>query len=322
MKTLSICIPTYKRPDYLLRCIESAILSAEHHPIEIVVADDSMDHTNQVVLKSFENRCDFLRWHRNPFNLGIDDNIQNAINLSRSDYAWLIGEDDVFLPGAIARMHAHIQEADASFIFSNYVYVDESPSHVLGVALSEGDDAFVSRDFFLKENLWAAGFIGSVVVRCSDWALTDPAPYVGTYFTHVGRIAEMLEKTNFVQVMRSPCVANRVEGQNTFTWKMDSYGVFFGFVSMCNIVGKRFPELASIMQKSYKGFERRYRWMSLRLAIRLRSEHAFDYSQYIKYINHSSLSNLKKLAFFCISVTPSFLFKPFVWLYRNLLRFS
>ena len=46
VKTLSICIPTYRRPALLERCVRSVISSAADRPIEIVVADDSVSDIN------------------------------------------------------------------------------------------------------------------------------------------------------------------------------------------------------------------------------------------------------------------------------------
>ena len=36
MKTIGICIPTYKRPDFLRRCLASIIDQADGLPVEIL----------------------------------------------------------------------------------------------------------------------------------------------------------------------------------------------------------------------------------------------------------------------------------------------
>ena len=38
MKTIGICIPTYKRPDFLRRCLASIIDQADGLPVQIFVA--------------------------------------------------------------------------------------------------------------------------------------------------------------------------------------------------------------------------------------------------------------------------------------------
>lgn len=321
MKTLSVCVPTYRRPALLDRCVRSAISSAGEHPIEVVVVDDSVSDINGDVMKQLISEFPFVRWVRNERNLGIDVNIQRAVDLATTDYAWLIGEDDLFLPGAIARVHARIQAGEEAFVFANYRYVDIDPTVVLGTASSEQMPGSMPRDEFISNHLWAIGFIGACVVRKSAWAVTDPMPYHGTYFTHVGRIAEILSREPRVAVEAQPCVANRVEGGDTFTWKSDSYGVFVGFLSMCQKVGARVPEMATLMAGVGAGFERRFRLLSLRLAVRLRSERAFDRRQFDKYLRHNAgLGSLKRWLMFLISVTPPRLLGPLVTLYRRALR--
>lgn len=315
MKTLGICIPTYRRPELLRRCVFSAVASAGARPIEISIADDSVSDVNSAVREELTRSFPCVHWHRNDRNLGIDANIQRVVDLCGCDYAWLIGEDDVFLPGAVARMHELVQTLDTPFVFANYRYSDEAPDRVLGTAVDGIGSTVPKADFFV-EHLWAIGFIGACVIRKLDWAATDAAPYLGTYYTHVGRIAEMLVGIEAVPVVSEPSVANRVEGHETFTWKKDSYGVFLGFVEMCTRVGIRVPAMASVMELASQRFERKFGCFSLRLAVRLRSEQALDYVQFVKYLRHAQISEFKRLMFLLISVTPPRVFQPLVQLYR------
>ncbi|MGE0114269.1 MAG: glycosyltransferase family 2 protein [Steroidobacteraceae bacterium] len=320
MKKLSICIPTYRRPALLERCILSAIESAGDRPVDIVVADDAISDANVQVMQRLVDTYPFVHWHRNDLNLGIDDNIQHAVNLCITDYAWLVGEDDVFLPDAVASMHDLLQTLDAPFVFANYYYVDGSMRCVMGAALDPLLDPAVPCSEFIAKHLWAVGFIGACVLNKACWSLTSAAPYKGTYYTHVGRIVEMLAHAEAVYLMRMVCVANRVEGKNAFTWNKDSYGVYFGFVRMCEQVAERVPKMADEMREAHIGFERRYRWLSLRLAVRLRSELAFDLAQYRKYLADYPMSGVKRLAFLLISISPPSVFWPLVLAYRTLRR--
>ena len=316
MKTLGICIPTYKRPDFLRRCVLSAIESAQGRPVRIFVADDSASDVNDAVLAELGAAWPFVQAHKNPVNLGLDNNIQRSVDLCDCDYAWMIGEDDVFLPGAVARMHALLQTVDLPFVFANYTYVGDDPDRRIGQALDGKDAGTMPAPEFVARHLWAAGFLGACVVRRADWGRTDPAPYAGTYYTHVGRIVEMLSDAGQAWVSAECSVANRVEGADTFTWKGDSYGVFFGFLAMCDAAARRRPALAGALQEAGRALERRYRWLSVRVAARLRSQRAYDYAQYRKYLSSSSLPALKKLVLLGVSVTPPQVFEPLVRAYR------
>ena len=319
--SLGICIPTYRRPVFLERCIRSAIVSAAERPVRIYVADDAVDHSNDSLLAALCAEFGFIEVHRNTSNLGIDDNIQHAVDVCDCDYAWLVGEDDVFLPGAIARMHALLQEADDSFVFANYAYVGEDPARsIAGPALPVDGPVTMDAVRFLAAHLWAVGFIGACVIRRSAWAGTTAAPYKGTYFTHTGRIAELIADAGHARVSRECSVANRVEGEDTFTWKRDTYGVFFGFLAMCATAANRRPAFAAALKTAGETMQSRYRWLSLRLAMRLRSEHGYDRAQYLKYLREAPIGGARRLALHAISVSPPALFRPLVRAYRALRR--
>jgi glycosyltransferase involved in cell wall biosynthesis len=320
MKTLGICIPTYERPALLRRCVLSAVESAQGRPIRIFIADDSVAETNDAVYAELRTLGTDLHVRRNARNLGIDANIQRAVDICDRDHAWLIGEDDVFLPGAVATMHDLLQRIEVDFVFANYVFVGDDATRPIGRAIDELADGPMALDRFLADHLWAAGFLGACVVRRATWGAVDPAPYDGTYYTHVGRICEMVAAEGRFHVVGTPCVANRVEGHDTFTWKGDSYGVFFGFLAMCRAVAERRPELADAMRRAGDTMERRYRWLSLRVAARLRSDHGYDRAQFERYLRPAQLGAPRKLAFFLISVAPPALFRPLVRAYRTLTR--
>ena len=318
--SLGICIPTYRRPAFLERCIRSAVASAAERPVRIYVADDAVDGSNDALLAKLRAEFSFIEVHRNETNLGIDDNIQRAVEMCDCDYAWLVGEDDAFLPGAVARMHALLQNIDEPFVFANYAYVGDGSARPIGTALPVEGAAQIAAAAFLADHLWAVGFIGACVIRRSAWAGTSAAPYKGTYFTHTGRIAELIADAGHARVSRECSVANRVEGEDTFTWKRDTYGVFFGFLAMCATAAERRPAFAAALKTAGETMEARYRWLSLRLAMRLRSEHGYDRAQYLKYLRKAPIGAAKRLALHAISVSPPGLFRPLVRAYRALRR--
>jgi glycosyltransferase involved in cell wall biosynthesis len=320
MTTLGICIPTYKRPDFLRRCVLSALDAAGDRPVRVFIADDSMDETNTALYAELRTRSEAITVHRNPINLGIDDNIQQAVDLCDCDYAWIVGEDDYFLPGSVQRVHDLLQETSNAFIFANYAYVGDDGSRLLGRALDEPDVELVGADFVARY-LWAAGFIGACIVDRRRWGGTDAAPYKGTYYTHVGRICELLARWGeSVRIVSEPCVANRVEGTDTFTWKRDSYGVFFGFRAMCESVAFQCPALADPARHAAKVMEVRYGWLTLRLAMRLRSEQGYDLTQFRRHLCPNTPNLAKRLAFYLISIAPPPMFGQMVVVYRWLRR--
>ena len=319
MKTLGICIPTYKRPDFLKRCVLSAIESAQGRPISVFIADDSVDSTNEPIYAELQDKYPFIWVHRNSKNLGIDLNIQQSVNLSDCDYTWMFGEDDTFLSGAIASVYDLLQTVDEPFVLVNYTFVGNDPSVPFDNALRHAPEGVFAASDFYERYLWAAGFLGGCVVSRTAWEATDPAPYVGTYYTHVGRIVEAIALAGKARVVSSCGVANRVRGgQDNFTWKDDSYGVFFSFLTMCRTAGLRLPQHAESLRRGGEALERRYQWLSYQVAIRLRSQGAYDLSQYHTYIVSTKMTMSKKIGFYFISIAPNAIFRPLVRIYRAL----
>ncbi len=99
MKLLSICIPTYKRPDTLQRCIESICVQIEKYDlgevVSIYVANDSSPDNTIDVVTNFEDRAYFSYVSREE-NLGMNQNIKSMLKEAAefSDYQLIISDDD------------------------------------------------------------------------------------------------------------------------------------------------------------------------------------------------------------------------------------
>lgn len=295
----------------------SAISSAEGRPISIFISDDSADGTNAEVCSSLASEYSFIKLSKNNANIGIDANIQKAIEVCDCDFAWLIGEDDEFLPGAVAAMYDFLQECTSPFIFSPYLYVSEDHNKVLGSVEAAHNKNALATVNFIENYLWAIGFIGAVVVNVDAWRSTNAAPYLGTYFAHVGRILDMVSNESLIQVQSSCGVANRSEGGDTFTWKKDSFGVFLGFERMCEIAARRNPQLEACLLEASINYRKKFPYFSIKTTFRLRAEGAFDYNQFLKYLAPlSSIGVCRKIWLFGLSLTPTIFLRPIAAAYR------
>src|SRR3954463_15956410 len=52
---ISICIPAYKKPQYVVRCLES-ILKQDYTSVEVIISDDSPDEDIKQVIQPFRDR--------------------------------------------------------------------------------------------------------------------------------------------------------------------------------------------------------------------------------------------------------------------------
>lgn len=93
---LSICIPTFKRPELLREAIESCLKQKENRlNVEILIVDNNpqLDNGNRKIVEDFANPL--LCYYQNEQNLGIFGNWNRCIELSKGKWIALLHDDDL-----------------------------------------------------------------------------------------------------------------------------------------------------------------------------------------------------------------------------------
>ena len=117
-KILSICIPTYNRPEELRRLLESVMPQMDER-VEFVIGDDGDELVTGKVLADFPG-ADII-YFKNQKRLGFDANLIAVTARATGEYVWWCGDDDVIAPGAIKRVLSMLlQRYKLDFIWSNY----------------------------------------------------------------------------------------------------------------------------------------------------------------------------------------------------------
>ena len=97
---VSICIPTYKRPDYLQKAITSALNQTYTHCEIIITDNDDSRKTLEPLLK----RNKTIRYYKNKKNIGSVNNLQQAASFARGEYIKFLLDDDLLYPTCIEKM--------------------------------------------------------------------------------------------------------------------------------------------------------------------------------------------------------------------------
>jgi len=98
---VSICIPTYRRPDLLKECVQS-VFSAQTRPLEIVVSDDAHDPSIADMLATLAAPPGIeIRYLPNLRGKGQAANANNLFQHAAHEWIIYIHDDDFFLPGGI-----------------------------------------------------------------------------------------------------------------------------------------------------------------------------------------------------------------------------
>jgi glycosyltransferase involved in cell wall biosynthesis len=91
---VSICIPAYKKPEYVVRCIES-VLKQTYKQVEIVISDDSPNQDIKLAIESYNSSISIKYYHNHPA-LKSPINWNNALNKASGSFYMLMHQDDWF----------------------------------------------------------------------------------------------------------------------------------------------------------------------------------------------------------------------------------
>jgi glycosyltransferase involved in cell wall biosynthesis len=120
---LSICIPSFNRPGQLSRLLLS--VDCQPHEIEIVICEDNSPKRESIrsVVESFSGASPYaVRYFENAANLGYDGNLRRLVELAHGQFVMFMGDDDLFIPGALDRFLAFIEKhKDKKYFLRSYI---------------------------------------------------------------------------------------------------------------------------------------------------------------------------------------------------------
>ena len=115
---ISICIPAYKRIDYLKRLLWSIEIQ-KFKDFEVIISDDSNDHSVEELIKEFKGRFE-IKYFKNEKALGTPANWNNAISKATGEWIKLMHDDDWFANEHSLEKFASATKSGHPFIFSAY----------------------------------------------------------------------------------------------------------------------------------------------------------------------------------------------------------
>lgn len=103
---ISICIPSYNRPEKLYDLLGS-VDSIHNNEIEIVICEDDSPKREEIRKKveEFKKGSKYqIIYKENKKNLGYDKNLKELIKNSTGEWIIFMGDDDQFVPGALDKL--------------------------------------------------------------------------------------------------------------------------------------------------------------------------------------------------------------------------
>jgi glycosyltransferase involved in cell wall biosynthesis len=125
---VSICVPTYNRPEFLRRAVESCLAQTYPH-FEVIITDNS---TNDDTAKLAANWTDpRLRYFKNQGNIGAVASSNRAVSLSSGQYIKFLMDDDLLKPRCLERMVQALEaNPTAGIAMAPMELIDESDQRI------------------------------------------------------------------------------------------------------------------------------------------------------------------------------------------------
>ena len=98
---VSICIPTFQRPDLLRLAIESCLMQS-YSPVEILIGDDSLDEQTAELVQSWGAHN--IRYFRNSPSLGQANNVNSLFDAANGSRLVLLHDDDLLVDNALEKL--------------------------------------------------------------------------------------------------------------------------------------------------------------------------------------------------------------------------
>ena len=150
----------------------------------------SSDGTKDVVL-GLQMRYPCIRYIRREKAMGVDRDFDAAVQHASGEYCWLLCDDDLLKPGAVAKVLSETRREPSLLVVNADVW-DAGYSKLLEERRMKivEDRAYPSPDIeaLFSDTAGYLTFIGGVVIRRDLWMARERERYFGTEFVHVGVI--------------------------------------------------------------------------------------------------------------------------------------
>jgi glycosyltransferase involved in cell wall biosynthesis len=155
---ISICIPAYKRIDYLKKLLDSVSIQT-YKDYEVIVTDDSPDESVGDFVKSFTS-IENIWYYKNTKVLGTPENWNESIRKAKGKWIKLMHDDDWFADENSLQIfyEATLKNTDCSFIFAAHRNVNEKSHFEESVYLNWWGSFLLHQS---PLNLFKKQFVGS-----------------------------------------------------------------------------------------------------------------------------------------------------------------
>jgi hypothetical protein len=154
---VSIGMPVYNAEDTVARALDS-FLAQTVQDIEIVISDNASEDATGEICRAYAERDSRIRYVRNPVNIGISRNFNQAFELSSAEYFKWAAHDDWCAPTFLERCIAELDaDPDAVIAYADTVFVDADGAPVAEATMPD----YGSSSALRRGHRWLRTFHGT-----------------------------------------------------------------------------------------------------------------------------------------------------------------
>lgn len=302
---LSICIPTLNRAHLIGETLASIICQATNE-CEIVVSDNASTDNTEEVVAQYAQRFSRLRYIKQHTNIGLDRNFDAAVLHAKGEYCWLLGDDDLLKPGAIAAALDAIEDSYSLVLINGEYWNLQMSKLLISDFFRIGSDRLYNSseaDRLFVELGKCTICISCFVIRRDLWLMRDRDSLFGTMFIHVGVMFQD-PLPGGVKAISLPLI--RLRWGNDKEWLVEAFEIFF----------VRWPKLVwslPLSQSTKKQHCDSEPWRRLRYLLPLRATGVYSFRLFLRWIRPQLRSPAETVVPFCVLLIP----RIFVlWLYK------
>ena len=121
---LSICIPTYNRPESLVNCLNSLAKQKNKKDFEVCISDNFSKKNIKNLIKPFKKKLN-IKYNRNKKNLGFALNVLKVSLMAKGEFIWFLGDDDLVVDNAVKYLtNLMKKKKNIDFFWVNSYYLD------------------------------------------------------------------------------------------------------------------------------------------------------------------------------------------------------
>lgn len=129
---LSICIPSFNRPEEIGRLLSSIDADSFAEEIEVVVCEDCSPKRDLIreTVNNYAAKSAFsVKYVENKENMGYDRNLRECIKQASGKWVMFMGDDDMFVPGKLSGWIEYAKEnKEIAYILRSYQSLHEDGS--------------------------------------------------------------------------------------------------------------------------------------------------------------------------------------------------